>query len=80
MTLNDLTAHEKRTLYGTYHTNKRIKMQIDKLMHQMAILECNTGIDTTEKERKQTIKEQMILLKKLKELDPIKYDILKKVL
>ena len=46
----------------------------------MAILECNTGIDTTEKERKQTIKEQMILLKKIKELDPIKYDILKKVL
>ena len=75
----ELNRLEQKEILGTYVTNKRIKSQIDNLMHQMAVLECNTGIDTTEKERKQTLKEQRILLKKIKELDPVKYDILKKV-
>jgi|TARA_R100001530_G_scaffold62078_2_gene44713 hypothetical protein len=77
--IDDLNRLEKKELLGTYVTNKRIKSQIDNLMHQMAVLECNTGIDTTEKERKQTLKEQLVLLKKIKELDPVKYDVLKKV-
>jgi hypothetical protein len=75
----ELNRLEQKEILGTYVTNKRIKSQIDNLMHQMAVLECNTGIDTTEKERKQTLKEQRILLKKIKELDVVKYDILKKV-
>ena len=46
----DLNRNEKRELLGTYHTNKKIKNQIDNLMHQMAIIECNLGIDSTLKE------------------------------
>ncbi len=80
MTIEELSQHEKRNLYGSYHTNKLIKSKIDKLMHQMAVLECNLGIDSTDQEKKKTVNQQLLILAKIKKLDPIKYDILKKVL
>ena len=38
------------------------------------------GIDSTDEEREKDTQEQLIFLSKIKELDPVKYDILKKVL
>ena len=46
----------------------------------MAKIECNLGIDSTDEEREKASQEQLIFLSKIKELDPVKYDILKKVL
>ena len=46
----------------------------------MAGLECNLGIDSTDQEKKKTVNQQLLILAKIKKLDPIKYDILKKVL
>tara|TARA_R100001230_G_C5659371_1_gene164106 strand:- start:538 stop:783 length:246 start_codon:yes stop_codon:yes gene_type:complete len=80
VTSDELSQGEIRKLYGTYNTNKVIKSKIDAIMKQMAIIECNLGIDSTDDERKKAKEEQLLLLIKIKELDPIKYDILKKVL
>ena len=49
-------------------------------MHKCQIIECNLGIDSTDDERAKARQEQLILLSKIKELDPLKYDILKKVI
>tara|TARA_B100001939_G_C16517952_1_gene436618 strand:- start:81 stop:326 length:246 start_codon:yes stop_codon:yes gene_type:complete len=77
---DDLTQGEKRKLYGTYNTNKQTKAKIDALMEAMAKLECTLGIDSTDEEREKVKQEQLIFLGKIKELDELKYDILKKVL
>ena len=77
---DDLTQGEKRKLYGTYNTNKQTKAKIDALMEAMAKLECTLGIDSTDKEKEKVKQEQLIFLGKIKELDELKYDILKKVL
>ena len=82
-----LNRNEKRELLGTYHTDtkilnhrpfKKIKNQIDNLMHQMAVIECNLGVDSTIKEKSSAKKQQLELLKKIKSLDEIKFNILKK--
>lgn len=80
VTSDELSQGEIRKLYGTYNTNKVIKFKIDSIMKKMAIIESNLGIDSTDDERKKAKEEQLLLLIKIKELDPIKYDILKKVL
>tara|TARA_R100001163_G_C5063390_1_gene200674 strand:- start:1303 stop:1545 length:243 start_codon:yes stop_codon:yes gene_type:complete len=80
MTSDELSKHEKRQLFGTYQTNKFVKSKIDALMHKCQIIECNLGIDSTEEEKIKAKNEQLILLSKIKELDPIKYDVLKKVI
>ena len=77
---DDLTQGEKRKLYGTYNTNKQTKAKIDALMEAMAKLECTLGIDSTDKEREKVKQQQLIFLGKIKELDELKYDVLKKVL
>ena len=77
---DDLTQGEKRKLYGTYNTNKQTKAKIDALMEAMAKLECTLGIDSTDEEREKVKQEQLIFLGKIKELDELKYDILKKVI
>lgn len=77
---DDLTQGEKRKLYGTYNTNKQTKAKIDALMEAMAKLECTLGIDSTDEEREKVKQQQLIFLGKIKELDELKYDILKKVL
>ena len=73
-TTDDLSQH------GTYNTNKVTRAKIDALMQAMANLECTLGIDSTDEEREQVKQEQLIYLSKIKELDPLKYDILKKVI
>ena len=77
---DDLTQSEKRKLYGTYNTNKQTKAKIDALMEAMAKAECTLGIDSTDEEREKVKQQQLIFLKKIKELDELKYDVLKKVL
>jgi len=79
-TTNDLSQHEKREIFGSYNTNKQVKAKIDSLMEAMAKIECNLGIDSTDDERAKAKQEQLIYLSKIKELDPVKYDILKKVI
>jgi len=79
-TSDDLSQHEKRELYGTYRTNKVTRAKIDALMEAMAQAECTLGIDSTDKEIEKVKQEQLIYLSKIKDLDPIKYDILKKVI
>ena len=79
-TTNELSQHEKREIFGSYNTNKQVRAKIDALMEAMAKIECNLGIDSTDKEREKAKQEQLILLSKIKELDELKYDVLKKVL
>jgi len=79
-TTEDLSKHERRQLFGAYQTNKIVKSKIDALMHQCQIIECNLGIDSTDDERATAKNKQLVLLSKIKELDPLKYDILKKVI
>ncbi len=79
-TTDDLSQHEKRKLFGSYNTNKQTRAKIDALMEAMAKIECKLGIDSTDDERAKAKQEQLIFLSKIKELDPVKYDILKKVL
>ena len=78
-TSEDLSQHEQREIFGCYNTNKLIKSKIDSLMEKMAHIECTLGVDSTSEELSDVKQEQIILLSKIKELDPIKYDILKKV-
>lgn len=80
VTTDELSQNEKRKLFGSYNTNKQTKAKIDALMKAMAKIECNLGIDSTDKEREKAKQEQLILLSKIKELDELKYDVLKKVL
>tara|TARA_R100000654_G_scaffold69416_1_gene98994 strand:+ start:14942 stop:15187 length:246 start_codon:yes stop_codon:yes gene_type:complete len=80
VTTDELSQNEKRKLFGSYNTNKQTKAKIDALMKAMANIECNLGIDSTDEERAKAKQEQLILLSKIKELDEVKYDILKKVL
>ena len=79
-TTDELSQHEKREIFGSYNTNKQVRAKIDALMEAMAKIECNLGIDSTYEEREKASQEQLIFLSKIKELDPVKYDILKKVL
>jgi hypothetical protein len=77
---DDLSQGEKRKLYGTYNTNKQTKAKIDALMEAMAKLECTLGNDSTDEEREKIKQEQLVLLGKIKVLDELKFDVLKKVL
>jgi len=79
-TTDDLSQHEKREIFGSYNTNKQTKAKIDAFMEAMAKLECTLGVDSTYEEKTRVKQEQLIYLSKIKDLDPIKYDILKKVL
>ena len=79
MTLDELSKHEQRIYYGTYESNQNIRSRIDSYMEKMAIIEANLGIDSTDKEKQKAKNEQLIYLSKIKELDEIKYDILKSV-
>jgi hypothetical protein len=79
-TTDDLNRNEKRKIFGSYNTNKQTKAKIDALMEAMAKVECTLGIDSTDEEREKVKQEQLIFLGKIKELDELKYDVLKKVL
>ena len=79
MTTEELSKHEQRIYYGTYESNQNIRSRIDSLMEKMAIIEANLGIDSTDEEKQKAKNEQLIYLSKIKELDEIKYDILKSV-
>lgn len=79
-TTDDLNRNEKRKIFGSYNTNKQTKAKIDALMEAMAKLECTLGIDSTDEEREKVKQEQLISLGKIKELDELKYDVLKKVM
>ena len=79
-TTDDLNRNEKREIFGSYNTNKQVRAKIDALMEAMAKIECNLGIDSTYEEREKASQEQLIYLSKIKELDSVKYDILKKVI
>ena len=69
MNKEELSKHETRIYYGAYQSNKLIKS-----------IECTLGIDSTEEERSKAKQKQLVLLSKIKELDELKYDILKKVI
>jgi hypothetical protein len=79
-TTDDLNRNEKREIFGSYNTNKQTKAKIDALMEAMAKAECTLGIDSTDEEKEKVKQQQLIYLSKIKELDPVKYDILKKVI
>ena len=80
VTSDELNRNEKRQIFGSYKTNKQIRLKIDALMEAMAKVECNLGIDSTYEERTKAKQKQLIFLSKIKELDEVKYDILKKVI
>jgi hypothetical protein len=80
MNKEELSKHETRIYYGAYQSNKLIKSKIDAIMQKMASIECTLGIDSTEEERSKAKQKQLVLLSKIKELDELKYDILKKVI
>ena len=80
VTSDELNRNEKREIFGAYKTNKLIRLKIDILMESMAKLECTLGIDSTDNEINKVKQKQLLLLSKIKNLDSIKYDILKKVI
>ena len=49
-------------------------------MESMAKLECTLGIDSTYEERQKVKTKQIELLLQIKDLDELKYDVLKKVI
>jgi len=46
-----------------YNSNKKIRKQIDKLLHQNSIVQSSLGTDSTKKEKEEA-KEKVIELKK----------------
>ena len=47
---------QKNKTVSKYHTNKRIKEKIDKLLHKNAIIQSNIGTDTTQEEKDKAMK------------------------
>ena len=68
-----LTPKEKRELMGRYVTNQKVKHDIDYRLEQMASLEATLGIDSTKSEISKIRKKQDVLLKQIKDIDPVKY-------
>ena len=77
MTKEELTQSETRKLFGRYYTSKECKNKIDNLLWQCAVINANTGIDSTEEELIKARKEKDLLYDKIKEIDPVKYEALK---
>ena len=77
MTKEELTQAETRKLFGRYYTSKECKKKVDHILWQCAVINANTGMDSTEGELLIAKKEKDVLYDKIKELDPIKYESLK---
>tara|TARA_R100001510_G_scaffold11738_1_gene8977 strand:+ start:3209 stop:3460 length:252 start_codon:yes stop_codon:yes gene_type:complete len=74
MTKEELTQSETRKLFGRYYTSRECKNKIDNLLWQCAVINANTGIDSTNSELKKAREEKDLLYEKIKEIDPIKYE------
>ena len=55
-----------------YRTCKMIKMQVDELLHEMAVLFTNLGTDSTQEEVDRAYKLENALIDKIAEIDPNK--------
>ena len=59
-----------------YKTNKSIKSRIDKLLHRMAMIVADNGTGGKNDYGKKTKYELRIIEKKIKEIDPIFYELI----
>jgi hypothetical protein len=55
-----------------YRTCKMIKMQVDELLHEMAVLFTNLGTESTQEEIDRAYKLENALIDKIAEIDPNK--------
>jgi len=55
-----------------YRTCKMIKMQVDELLHEMAVLFANLGTESTQEEIDRAYKLENALIDKIAEIDPNK--------
>lgn len=55
-----------------YRTCKMIKMQVDELLHEMAVLFTNLGTESTQEEVDRAYKLENALIDKIAEIDPNK--------
>jgi len=55
-----------------YRTCKMIKMQVDELLHEMAVLFANLGTESTKEEVDRAYKLENALIDKIAEIDPNK--------
>tara|TARA_R100001440_G_scaffold43551_1_gene63256 strand:- start:5481 stop:5732 length:252 start_codon:yes stop_codon:yes gene_type:complete len=74
MTKEELSQSETRKLYGRYYTSKECKKKIDYLLWQCAVINANTGSDSTDAELLEAKKQKNILYDNIKKIDPIKYE------
>ena len=52
-----------------YDQDDETRKQIDELLHQNAILQCNLGLDSTEEEKKSAHDQWMVLAVQIRDLD-----------
>jgi len=53
-----------------YYTDADVRKQIDKLLHQNALIQCNLGTDSTKEERQEAKKQWMELAVQIRDIDP----------
>ena len=53
-----------------YHTDADVRKQIDELLHQNALIQCNLGTDSTKEERTEAKKQWMELAMQIRDIDP----------
>jgi len=53
-----------------YHTDEDVRKQIDELLHQNALIQCNLGTDSTKEERAEAKKQWMELAVQIRDIDP----------
>ncbi len=64
-----MTKDELKKTRGRYKTNKKIRNQIDRILHTNAMLFQNLGIDTTDREKTKIKKIEWDNLQMIKQLD-----------
>ena len=53
-----------------YHMDTDVRNQIDELLHQNALIQCNLGTDSTKEERTESKKQWMELAMQIRDIDP----------
>jgi hypothetical protein len=53
-----------------YHTDTDVRKQIDELLRQNALIQCNLGTDSTKEERAEAKRQWMELAVQIREIDP----------
>ena len=58
-----------REALSDYYTNKEVREEIDKLLHDNSKIQSNLGSDSTEEEKLEAKRKEKILKRKISKLD-----------